>query len=518
MKTMLVTHNRARPLLDMLWLALRFPDLPLEALNLSHTSDQAYVVEDKYRVCACTQTAKNFGVQVGMKTSATHAFGEIVVLERAQQSEEKLLQNIANWAYAFTPYIKRGAENCLLLEISQCLRLFGGVESFCKKLRDSLDTKSLLYRVGLAHSESGARLLSYADYPVCDQDSQAVFMSRIKSMRLSTLEEFSDITAQLGNMGIGSIGEILQLPSPELGKRFGQTFVHWLNELEGKATIARSQHGEEIGFQESMTFAYAVEDVQQLQIPVTQLLQKLVNFLIKHQLEARQIDWQLYSPQGQVHSFNICLERIHGQIELLLELTQIKLDQIQLLFSIERVELCCDYLSPVNMESHTLFDNEVHAQRNIQQEAEEFVARMQTHLGKKAVYQLAPKPEYLPEKQSVKVLPFQRKKFDTTEQEEDALLQAPRPAWLFKRPQRIQHKNKKLHLAAPGTKPGYLHLVQGPERIEDKWWVPGSSNTAGVSNTNRVRDYFIAEHDNHVRYWIYHNWQNDRWYAHGVFA
>ena len=498
----------------MLWLALRFPDLPLEALQTDNSSTNLYVVEERHRVYVCNQAAKDVGVQTGMKTSSTHALGRMCILDRSPQSERKLLENIANWAYAFTPYIKLESDDCLLLEISQCLRLFGGAESLCNTICDSLNNKGLTYRIGLAHSESGARLLSYTNNLVCNNDSQAAFMSLIKAMPLGTLKEFADIDEQLNKMGIYSIGEILELPNGEIGKRFGQGFIHWLNQLQGKSTAALYQHRDEVSFNKSISFAYAIDNIQFLNVPAKQLIEELTDFLVQHQLEARQIDWQLYSPQGQVHSFNLALERIHDQKDLLLELTTIRMEQIQLMFDIEKIELRCDQLSPVNKENLSLFEDEGHIQKNVQQDAESFVARMQAHLGEDAVYQLALQPEHLPEQQSAKVLPFQNQKTEPEKQGDLFSPQtiAPRPAWLFKRPQRIRHKNNQLHLSTPGTKPGYLRLVQGPERIEGKWWESNSSEQQAM------RDYFIAEHDSHVRYWVYHNWQNDNWYVHGVFA
>jgi protein ImuB len=53
-----------------------------------------------------------------------------------------------------------------------------------------------------------------------------------------------------------------------------------------------------------------------------------------------------------------------------------------------------------------------------------------------------------------------------------------------------------------------LHILQGPERIEDGWWEGWA-----------LRDYFVAQDNTGVRYWLfrerYGQW---RWFLHGVFG
>jgi protein ImuB len=55
-----------------------------------------------------------------------------------------------------------------------------------------------------------------------------------------------------------------------------------------------------------------------------------------------------------------------------------------------------------------------------------------------------------------------------------------------------------------------LRLVKGPERIECGWW----------DGVLVVRDYFIAQGDTSVFYWIYRERTEEeiRWFLHGLFA
>lgn len=509
----------------MLWLALRFPNLPLEALGCKYSDNRLLLVDDQQRVCAATKATLDNGIQIGMKTSASHALAEVQVCPRNPASETQLLQNLAAWGYQFTPYIQRYGDDCLLLEVSRCLRLFGGIERFCKKLCEALNHKTLDYQIGLAHSRQGAWLLSHEQYSVCADDSQAIFMERIESMPLSYLNEFPDVAEKLNSMGFHSFADLLKLPSADLGKRFGQEFINWLRDLQGKELVVLPKSEPKEYFQCSINFAYAVNNTQFLEAPATHLLQELVDFLIEHQLETRQIDWYLYSEKGQVHSFSLGAERIHGQKQLLLELTQIRLEQLRLIFSIERMELRCEQTSAVEILSLQLFEEDVAVQiqgqsqsqtqtktqgnQSIQEAAETLSARLQTQLGQESIYQLDPQEQLLPEQQSARVLPF---KAASEASSLTSFAQGPRPVWLFQRPQKIGRNGGQLYWNNRGEQQGNLQLIQGPERIQGQWW------TEQDWQNPSVRDYFIAEREDHVRYWVYHDWQNDHWYAQGVFA
>ena len=505
----------------MLWLALRFPHLPLEALGLYSEDNQSIVVEDKHRVIDASTGALDAGVHQGMKASAVHALAETSVLERQPEYEDRALQRLAAWAYSYTPYIQRYEDNCLLLEVSRCLRLFGGIKTLCHKLQSSLDQRLHQYQMGLAHSRQGAWLLSHDSSntsnteQISDESSQQRFMAQIARMPLDYLSAFPKVRDNLQQIGLKTFGDLLQLPLHELNQRFGEDFGDWLKGLSGHQPVTLPLHQLEEKFTASISFNHPVNNIKLLEVPAEHLLQEFVEYLIEHQQEAQQIDWYFYSPQGQVHTMSIGTERIHSQWQLLLDLTRIRLEQLQLYFEIERLELRCDKTTAVISKPKQLFDQmDAFSNQKIQEEAESMTARLQARMGSNAVFLPSLRSEHLPEQQQAHVLPFSS---DTSAQEQAKAADAdpnhrnsndrnsghrgPRPCWLFQKPHRIQCKGN--HLFWKGA----LQLVQGPERIEGKWW-----------DHRSVRDYFIAKRDDHTRYWVYHDWANDSWHAQGVFA
>jgi protein ImuB len=79
-----------------------------------------------------------------------------------------------------------------------------------------------------------------------------------------------------------------------------------------------------------------------------------------------------------------------------------------------------------------------------------------------------------------------------------------RPFWLLAEP---------LALSVRDDRPVYygpLQLLRGPERIESGWW----------DHLRIARDYFVAQDQQAVRYWIYRERDTEqaRWFLHGLFA
>ena len=68
-------------------------------------------------------------------------------------------------------------------------------------------------------------------------------------------------------------------------------------------------------------------------------------------------------------------------------------------------------------------------------------------------------------------------------------------------PQRLRHSRRQLHWN------GRLTLIEGPERIEDNWWLDAVS-----------RDYYVARDPLGQQYWVFRDRLQDHWYIQGIFS
>ena len=403
-----------------------------------------------------------------------------------------LLKHLASWAYDYTPYIKRYAEDSLLLEISRCLQLFVGVEALCRRLQNSLDGMFSHYRLGLAHTDKAAWMLSFEQHPISDDDSQEVFVERLQSVTLDTLVEHPRVVDSLQQMGFVRLGDIWQLPLTELGRRFGREFVDYLQEVQGAKHLPAEIYQAREQFCRQIAFASPLDNSNHLEIPAQQLLQQLIDYLIAQQLQCQQICWRLYSPQGEQQEVVISCARVHSRWQILFELTRIRLERLELRFAVDRLELLCPRTMTVDVRNRPLFQ----ADRSelIHEQAEALVARLQARLGRRALYQIHLQTEHLPEYSQTLELPF-------APMQNNPVARGPRPCWLLTRPQPLREQRGRLYWHGP------LQLVRGPERIQGYWW-----------NRSTARDYFVARRADALHCWVYQDIGDRHWYAHGIFG
>lgn len=404
----------------------------------------------------------------------------------------EVLKHLASWAYGYTPYIKRYADDSLLLEVSRCLTIFGGVEALAGRLAESLDNFSPHYELGLAHTDKGAWLLSFYDYPVRDADDSPAFVERLREVPLNALYEEPKAVASLRQMGLKSLGEVFDLPLVELGRRFGKPFADYIEGIRGEQPAPPPIYQPEAYFARQISFSYPVRSTDQLEAPARQLLQQLVDFLRSRQRQCRRVIWRLASPFGESREVAVDCERAHTNQALLFELTQLHFERLVLGFEIETLELACPQTEAVDLSNRGLFQQG--GRHRAEESAAELVARLQARLGKRAVYQLDLQDEHLPEDSQRLELPF-------AEGGSAAACRGPRPSWLLTRPQPLSERNGRLYWR------GQLDLLRGPERIQGHWW-----------NRPAARDYFVARRIDAVHCWIYRDLTDAQWYAHGIFA
>ena len=247
----------------MLWLTLRFPQLPLNALGYQQQSAQAVAIIDNGRVIQCTDTAKAMGVSIGDKVedqqgstfkptrtaltpiSPIHANSQCQAkyLPRNKAAEQQHLQHLMAWGYRFTAHIKQHDNNSLLFDISRCLRLFGDIEQFCARLFAQITDLAYSFQFGIAHTSTASWLLSFQQFPACQSDSQHCYITRLKRLPLAYLPKvFSQLIRRMKIDGISTIGELLSINYDELEQRYGQSLLMYLQSLitEETTLTARS--------------------------------------------------------------------------------------------------------------------------------------------------------------------------------------------------------------------------------------------------------------------------------------
>lgn len=477
-----------------LWLCLRFAQLPLEAL--SRDESRPVVVLAAQRVLRANDCAAALGVREGMGTATVRALvaeEPVQLLERSDAAEARSLARLCCWAYSITPTLHTWREDCLLLEVGSCLSLYRGLVPLLAEVRSGISSRGYRACYGLAATPKAAWLMSFAegDSPLA---VERALEERLAPLPLALLGDFApgfrNTVDSLRRAGLHTLGNILALPPTALGRRCGEAFGMFLEQVLGRRDDLHPHYEPPATFSDEYWFGYEVKANSELLPAVQTLLQALCRFLRNTQLRTSEVTIQLIGIDARLRNVVIRSTSSHSDWQSWYRLTCIRFEQMQLDASVEGIALQCTELAAGELDSIDLF-----APRGQREPLAALLDRLQSRLGLQAISQVGCRDEHLPEL-AVRVSSDR----SGCEPPGDNPC-AQRPFWLMPEPRRLRQHGSKLYWN------GALNLVYGPERIEDNWW------RSPVS-----RDYYIAEGGGGEHYWVFRDRLGSRWYVQGVFA
>lgn len=501
-----------------LWLSIRLVDLPLTALHTSESKlesdQQPIVVIEKKRVIFANVFAVDAGVQLGMDVTTTQLLTHCKVIERDGGQEEKALHQLSEELYQFSPYISRYRSaktpaSGLQLEISSCLKLFGGLKSFCHRVEQFLGQSGFSYALGLAHSEKAAWYLSFAPWDITGGETKEFFIQHLNQLPIQLLVDYPkavDILLKSGFITLGDLAMQIQGKSISSFKtRFDRTFVELLHDLydigrdfsqPSLFEKPRELYIPDEWFEEDIQFEYPIAIVDQLAQPIEYLLIRLSDYLRKRQQETQQIEWQLSDIYRRKEIIQVNSEKPQCHWQLLYDLTLIQLEVKALPFEVDTLRLTCLRSVQVQLESSSL-NFEQASKHNVAQDSSRVMAKLKAMLGNAAVYKISYQDSRVPELTNAVIALAEK----CHQQLPDIHAKALRPTWLLSAPRLIEHRRQRLFWQ------GYISPIVGPERVIGNWW-----------ETPVARDYYLAMRNDNLPLWIYFDLYQKQWFVHGVFA
>ena len=473
-----------------LWLCLRFSQLPLQCLNRSE--ERAVAVLAKQRVVCANDCAAALGIKPGMSTATAHALADnssLLLLERDEAAEQRCLQQLCCWAYGLTPSLFTWQQDSLQLEIEGCLKLFRGLDNLLAEIASGIKSRSYSAQYGLASTPKAAWLLSFA----AEDTALAITLplaERLAPLPLSLLDTFPAAVGSLRRAGLYTLGDIMALPLAALGRRCGEEFTCFLQQLLGQREDRQADYRPPASFGDEYWYGYEVKANAELLPAVQLLLQSLGAFLRCNQLQTAEICWQLIGVDGSLREVIVRSASCHSDWKNWLQLTGICFEQLQLATGVEGLALNCGNLRPGLPDNIDLFHP-----GNQREPLAHLLDRLRSRLGLQAIEKIGCRDEHLPE------LALQVGNDSAAGEAGPGRHCAQRPFWLLPQPQLLRQSGQRLYWH------GALTLLHGPERIEDHWWQEAVS-----------RDYYIAQDNNGQRYWVFRDRLARKWYIHGIFA
>ncbi|MCY4564291.1 MAG: DNA polymerase Y family protein [Gammaproteobacteria bacterium] len=476
----------------MLWLAVHLPMFALEVNQAGRHTRAPAVLVDGNRVLLGNRAALQAGIGLQGTLATAHGICPGLIHYRRDPGRElKRLRLLAGMCYRFTSRVSLEppgdgqTASALLLEVSGSLKLFGpmdawqsGVEALCRDLGHAAVLRA-------AAAPSAALALARAG------------VSHLPDVPLFHTELAGAEVESLANMGIRTLGPLLQLPQAEIGQRFGAGLTNYLQRLAGAAPDPRRCIEPEPVFASGLNLLDPITDKSALLFPMQRLLTELEHWLIGRQLGAGRLLWRFAPHEAAAGvSMPVRFAAARQRKSAFMEVVRLALNKAELPENVLQIGLKAKSLAPWTTRSRELFElplqQEIvtgHPSQEAKTAPTELIDRFAAHLGETRCSGIAVTGQHVPE------WAWRRHKTGETGDSPDSRGGINRPLWFFDPPRRIDRQA--------------FEILSGPERLQTGWW----SSVEG----SRPRDYYVIRCGNGARGWAFVQPDGD-WFLHGYFG
>jgi protein ImuB len=479
----------------MLWLALRFPSLPLDIFRRAAQANDAFAVRSaegaRAAIVACNATARSKDVQPGMQVAAAMALdAHLQVVLRDAAAEQAALERVAAWALQFTPVVSLAPPGAVLLEIEGSLHLFGGLNGLRRRVAEGMSALGYRAVIAIAPTPLAALWFSRADAPVRIRHADALQLS-LAQLPVSVLDLPPDAARLLEDLGVATLGDCLVLPRSGLARRLGQNVLDMIDRAAGRLPDPRPRYAPPTVYAASQPLPAPAQEAEMLLFAARRLLVELCGFLSATAQGVQRLQLTLSHERRGPTQLTLSLVAASRDAEHLLNVLRERLDATALPCPAVAIALRTELLLPVAARSASMLPDPSREA----EAAARLVERLRARLGEDGVVGLRTVNDYRPERGWHVCEPGTSSA--------TAIATDSRPLWLLTTPRSLEEKN-----AVPCYE-GRLALLAGPERIETGWW----------DDRHVERDYFVASNPAHSLLWIYkERHAGGKWYLHGYFA
>lgn len=474
------------------------------------------------RLTAVDAGAAKLGLFPGMAlTDARARVERLEVAAAAPGHDAALLKRLAHWCERYTPLVAFDEPHGLMLDITGCAHLFGGLDAMRADAIRRLERARLGVQAAIADNSFAARLLA--------RGTKGGVFSRTEADRLlprlplSALELTQAAETGLKRAGLKRIGDVMGLPRAALTARFGTDLATRLDRLarQERAPISPMRimplSTVERRLSEPVTAMELVERILQ------ELAQELFAQLEPEDKGALLIEASFFRVDGEVRHIHIETGQPLRNDKVFLRLARERLnaltDSLDAGFGFDMIRLAA-------LRSAAIAQRQTGLDQHEEDEAgfSQLVDRLSARLGQNRVLVSFSRNTHIPERAfGLRPALHTDSKGEAYYESSRTLPNDPpaRPIKLFRPPQLIESVAK-----VPDSPPSFflwrrvrhhVRLAEGPERIEPEWWL-------AIGHTvPELRDYYRVEDENGQRFWIFREGLYDganhpRWFLHGLFA
>ncbi|MBO9595683.1 MAG: DNA polymerase Y family protein [Niabella sp.] len=495
------------------YLSIWFPALLADrALRLRpELKDTPFIIAASQRgrlmVKAASSLAVHKGIVQGMAVADAKALlPELTLFHYKAGAEEKLLNRLATWCFRFTPVVAADLPDGILLDISGCAHLWGGEPSYRDTIIRNLTASGYQVRAGIADTVGAAWAIARfeATHFIVAPGQQEAALSALPPAALR-LEP--PVLERLQKLGFAHTGSFITMPATVLRRRFGQQLLTRIGQALGHLPEAPVPLQPAAVFREQLSCTEPVHTRVAIDIALETLLERLCNSLQQAGRGLRSAIFKIDTVDGGSQQIFIGTNRPVRNGGHLLKLFEPKIATIAPGMGIEVFTLEAPAVEALSGRQEALWNTLGGADTGT--ELAGLLDRIAGRMGDAAIKRYLPAEHYWPERS---VVP-------------GGLFEQPGSAWRSNRPRPVYLLSKPEPVIVAAPVPDYppmlfryrgkVHKIakaDGPERIEQEWWLEQS----------QVRDYYVVEDEEGARYWLFRSGhygaEKPQWFLHGFFA
>ncbi|CAB3647426.1 Protein ImuB [Achromobacter pestifer] len=482
------------------------------AVRLTHASldtlfprwrTEAVVILERGQVRACSPLAEQAGVRVGLRASGVNVLCPTAALiEYDPHAQARARDDAALALLQYTPEVALADADTVLLDVTASLSLFRGIRALCRRVGATVQGLGLSARLSVAPTAGGAWLLATASGARRRRTLKFFTLAkRLDALPCISMPAAARHLDWLTGIGCDTLAGLRRLPRAALQRR---THTQLLRELDAAYGEAPELHAWVVAppvFAGRIELQERIEHAQGVLFIGRRLVELLCGWLVAHHQAATRIVLSIEHERGRHACAPTDLDIRLAEpswtparmMPLLTErLGRLSLPQPAIAVVLQAADLQTMAPAPTDLfpEPGASASDRAHV-----------LALLVARLGRENVLQASPVADHRPEVAN-RWVPI-----DETAAPARYAQGATRPCWLLQTPIALITRDHRPFYGAP------LRIVQGPERIEDGWWI----GLAGGGLT--VRDYFVGEGPDGARYWLFRERGTaSGWFLHGLFG
>lgn len=499
-------------------------------------------IKSALRLSALNQTARQAGLHKDQTlTDARAILPKLDCHESDDAADAALLEAIADWCERYTPLLSIDTINGLpglMLDITGCAHLFKGEETLRLDMISSLNAQGFVTNIAIASTPGAAwGIARYGNVGDSRIAAPGTERDHVAPLPLEALRMDPKTVEELKQVGLKTVGCIMDLPRGPLSLRFGRHLLRRLDQALGREeeTISPRMAVAELASERQFVDPISLQD--DISRSILSLAGNLKPVLEKRALGARVLVLKLFRVDGERRMLSVVTanpEREPAHIEQLFQ------DRLVSLHSPLEAGFGFDLVRLEIATSEPMLDQQADfvAKVPMEDSYNALINRLGARLGTDRVQHFTMNDSHIPER-SFGVLPSIRRpnqkgqprhrhqniraqaalSLTDAEDMEELDTQLTRPILLLNQPepvdviaeipeglpQRFRWRKVLYEVAAS----------EGPERIACEWWRDGRQAL--------TRDYFKTEDREGRRFWLFRQGLYEReagrphWYMHGLF-